>query len=187
MASAVEIVNNALVQLGATPIDSFQSSQKHAIAANTIYNLSRRSLLRSHPWNFAIKRSGILAPLSTAPKSRYNYQYQIPNDCIRLLTVLKTADYKVEGDRILTDETNLQIKYVSDVSDTNLFDDSFTNLLMLKLKADLAYTVTNDREMKKLAIREYENALQIAMYHDASEDIEDQFAPYDHVLTTVRY
>ncbi len=56
MATDEEIVNLALVQIGADRITSLTQETKNAREANAIYDLVRDATLRAHPWNFAIKR-----------------------------------------------------------------------------------------------------------------------------------
>ena len=48
-----EIVNLALVRLGATRITSLADGSRNANEANAIYGLIRDEVLRSHPWGFA--------------------------------------------------------------------------------------------------------------------------------------
>lgn len=187
MASQVEIVNKALVELGESPIESLLSSDSKAIAANAVWNTNRKFLLRLHPWNFAIVRSESLGRLSSAPNSRYKYKYEIPSDCIKLITVLNNSDYKVEQQTIVTDETSCYIKYVKDITDPQQWDASFTELMSLKMKESLAYPITEDLNVKKLSKAEFEDALLLAQFHDAYEDIEDEIAPYDHSLISVRF
>jgi len=50
-----EIVNLALVRLGATRITSLSDGTKNANEANAIYTLIRDEILRDHPWSFATR------------------------------------------------------------------------------------------------------------------------------------
>lgn len=55
-ASNVEIANSALSKLGAEQITSLSDNTRRAVAANLQFHKIRKNLLRSHPWNFAMKR-----------------------------------------------------------------------------------------------------------------------------------
>ena len=50
-----EIVNLALVRLGATRITALNDGTKNANEANAIYSLIRDEILRDHPWSFATR------------------------------------------------------------------------------------------------------------------------------------
>ena len=50
-----DLVNLALVRLGANRITSLSDGSKNANEANAIYALIRDDLLREHPWSFATR------------------------------------------------------------------------------------------------------------------------------------
>ena len=58
--SAVDICNSALQKLGAASILSFQDNSREARQCNIAYDSNRRSELRKHDWNFAIKYTHLL-------------------------------------------------------------------------------------------------------------------------------
>ena len=65
MATAVSICSNALLMLGDNPINSFDESATpggldRARIADNLWPSTRNSILRSHPWNCAIKRATAL-------------------------------------------------------------------------------------------------------------------------------
>lgn len=76
--SEVDIANRALIRLGLDPISGTETTFSALIAAGDkkksleILNLHfddwYRELLRSHPWNFAIKRKTLINPISYSPK-----------------------------------------------------------------------------------------------------------------------
>ena len=86
MATEVSICSNALRKLGDDPITSLTEDTERARLCNAFYESSRDSLLRSHPWNFAITRA-TLAKLSSTPAYGFAYQYALPTDpyCLRVL------------------------------------------------------------------------------------------------------
>lgn len=47
----------ALSKLGASQLTSLSDNTRAAIAANLVFSKKRKELLRSHPWNFALKRA----------------------------------------------------------------------------------------------------------------------------------
>lgn len=52
-----DIVNIALVRLGANTISSLAESTRNAVAANKVWANARDEVLEAHPWNFATRRA----------------------------------------------------------------------------------------------------------------------------------
>ena len=82
MTSDVEIANRTLDKLGAENIVTLDEDSENARTINRMYTSVLYSMLRSHTWNCAKKRVQ-LAPLSTTPAFDYDYQFQLPADCLR--------------------------------------------------------------------------------------------------------
>ena len=123
--SVVQIVNNALIKIGASAILTLTENSEAARAANLIYEQIRDACIRDHVWNFAIRRVE-LAQNSTAPAFEFSYQYNLPSDCLRVLRMEDMGMYyKIEGGKLLTDEGTAKILYLARVEDVNLFDSLF--------------------------------------------------------------
>ena len=88
MVAPIDICNAAIVRVGGQMITSLTENSPTAIACNSQYDIVRRDLLRSHPWNFAIKYASLPQNTET-PIFGYDYSYALPSDCLR---VLETAD-----------------------------------------------------------------------------------------------
>jgi len=54
--NSVEICNRALTDIGARRITALSDPSKEGRACNDNYDISRKAVLRLHPWNFAIER-----------------------------------------------------------------------------------------------------------------------------------
>ncbi|BBL57002.1 hypothetical protein [Methylomonas koyamae] len=186
MASIVEISNVALIGLGENPISALTEQSTPAIAVNAHWNTVRRSLLRRHTWNFAIKRVD-LARSTTPPNHAYQYRYALPTDNIRLVQVYTQADYKVEGSFIITNSDNCQIKYVADIIDVNQWTSDFTALMAANLQAEIAYSITKDKELQRQFYKVFVDKLQAAIWADASEDTEDEIPTDANGLVGVRF
>lgn len=168
--SEVQICNNALIKLGADTITSLSDDTKPARLCNKMYSIVRDDLLRSHPWNFAIVRSG-LAQLSATPAFGYSYQYQLPGDCLRVLRIKDTnAEYRIEGRKLLTDENTVNLIYIKKVTDVTQFDANFADLVALKLASELAYNITNNASLSQGMVDLFERRLRRAKMNDAQED-----------------
>ena len=129
MASTVDMCNSALNLLGASTISSLTEDTKNARLCNQRYEPIRDRVFRSHNWNCLIKRVQ-LAQDSTGPVVEYTYGYTLPTDCLRVLKIhngstdsIKSAlDYKIEGRKVVTDETTIYLVYIALITDPNEFD-----------------------------------------------------------------
>ena len=176
MASKLDICNLALVRLGSLPILSLDDPVKRAQTLKKIFDLVRDIVLRDHPWNFAVRRD-TLAQLAEAPAFGYSYAYQLPSGCLRVLGMVgldenidTTLEYKLEDQKLLTNESGAQIKYIIRVEDTGLFDSRFCSALASRLAAEAAYQIKASAAMKKQMMDEYRDELSGARSIDAQED-----------------
>ena len=183
MTSQVSIINKALIVLGEQTIISVDDSNERARVMKSIYDQTRDAELRKNRWSFAMKRVS-LTPLSTAPEWGYDYQYQLPSDCIRLDMIKDSyivpnldnyrqqedLQYTVEGRRILTSMTSpLPIRYIYRVTDTNEFDALFAESLSRELAFDACEKITQSTQKKQLLWNEYRQALLDAVKVGAIE------------------
>lgn len=164
--SEVDICNLALDHLKEQNITSIETpnTKVEAICANW-YDHTRRVVLRKHIWNFAIKRAS-LARLTTTPAFGWNYEYQLPTDFIRFVTIgenypTRTEDYQLEGRKILVDDvlnsstsTALKLKYIYDFTIVSQMDPLFINVLSVELAMNMSYRITgsstNRRELRAI-------------------------------------
>jgi hypothetical protein len=161
MAAQIEIFNRAIVLLGEERITTPTQDTKAARELSAIWDTTRKALLRSYRWGFAMKRAS-LAALVSVPLEQFDRQFLLPSDFLRLdfvgeffvgasLTDYRTideAEYALaqapEGTVIETDmQAPLPIRYVADIDDPNRFDALFTEALAAKLAVDCARTLTN--------------------------------------------
>jgi len=142
MASIVEICNSALNQLGASTILSLTENSKNGRICNSRYDTVKDAVLRSHPWNCATKRQ-ILAQDTDTPAWGFVYQYTLPSDCLRVLAIENyDSDYKIEGRKILSNDSEISLIYISAISDPNEMDVLLREVIGSALAADIAYEVT---------------------------------------------
>lgn len=144
------ICNSALIKVGGARITSLADTSKEGLLCNERYEKCRDELLRSHPWNFALKRASPAAD-GTAPTWGYTYRYAMPADCLRVFRMEDNGiEWKSEGRYILTDEPGpLNILYIAQITDTSKFDPMFAEALSLRLAADIAYAMTNSAAMQE--------------------------------------
>jgi hypothetical protein len=180
MATEVSICSNALRRLGDDPITSLTDDTERARLCNAFYTDARDAVLRLHPWNFAITRA-TLAKLSDTPAYGFNYQYSLPTNpyCLRVLEmeysdyIFKVENVATHGRVLLTDEGTAKILYVARITDTNLFDSMFIDVLTAKLSVDLAYPVTNSLKVQEQMQKLYQLKLSEARSIDGQEGFID--------------
>jgi hypothetical protein len=169
MASIVDICNGALNQLGASTILSLTEDSKNARLCNARYTQVRDSVFRSHPWNCLQKRLQLAADTAT-PAWGFTKQYTLPADCLRVLTILDyDADYKIEGRKILTDNSTMKILYISRVEDPNEYDELLRETLSAALAADIAYAITSSNPTATNMFNLFQSKLKEARFVDSTE------------------
>jgi hypothetical protein len=167
--SVVQIVNNALIKIGASTILTLTENSEAARAANLIYEQVRDASIRDHVWNFAIRRVE-LAQNSTAPAFEFSYQYNLPSDCLRVLRMEDMGMYyKIEGGKLLTDEGTAKILYLSRVEDVNLFDALFVEALSARIAAELSVTLSESNTLYSNMMEMYQRKIADARSMDAQE------------------
>ena len=169
MGSVVDICNGALNQLGASTILTLTEDSKNARLCNARYTQVRDSLFRSHPWNCLIKRVE-LARDTEVPSWGFSYQFTLPADCLRVLTILNyDYDYKVEGRKILANHGTVKIQYVARIEDPNQYDELLRETISSSLAADIAYAVTSSNPTAANMYELFQSKLKEARFVDATE------------------
>lgn len=171
--SVVDILNNSLVRIGSKTITSLTDGDKVANACNTVYERTRDSLLRQHLWNFSLKRVELASEEDT-PVFGFNYSYPLPADFIRVKQLEDSyAPYKIEGSKLLTDASQVQLVYVSRIEDVAKFDPLFIEALVLLLGINLSYILIGSNTREASLKEELRNTLFIAKQVDGQDDTPD--------------
>ena len=166
-----DICNLALVKLGAETITSLEDGTRNATLCSRVYDLVRQEVLRAHPWNFAMKRINVTSSAPT-PAFEWARGFTLPADCLRFWRMYDlSVAYRLEGRRILSDETSINIIYIYDNEDESTFDANFREALALKLASQLGYAVTGSSTPVQLFNELYERVLKQAKMYDAQENI----------------
>jgi hypothetical protein len=169
MASVVDICNGALNQLGASTILTLTEDSKNARLCNARYTQVRDSLFRSHLWNCLTKRVE-LAKDTEVPSWGFSYQFTLPADCLRVVTILNyDYDYKVEGRKILANHGTLKIQYIARIEDPNQYDELLRETISASLAADIAYAITSSNPTTQNMYNLFQEKLREARFVDATE------------------
>ena len=185
MASVVQICNSALNQLGASSITALTENSKNARICNERYETIRDAVYRSHPWNCLVKRVQ-LAQDSDTPAWGFSYQYTLPSDCLRVLQIKDyDADYKIEGRKLLIEQSTVYLIYLAIETDVNQLDILLRETISAALAQDMAYAITSNLQVAKLMAEKYQAKLSEARHTDASEgyNTDPTLAPPDQIIT----
>lgn len=167
-ATEVSICSNALLLLGQKPISTLDES---SLAAN-LWPQVRETVLRSHPWNCAVKRR-ILAPAVEPPEFDWGYKFLLPEDWLRTLQVGESGreiDYQSEGRYLLADVSALPLRYVAANADVASWDTLLVNAATYGMAAALAYPVTSSASLAEVMEQKLQQALREARTVDGQDD-----------------
>lgn len=167
--SDVSICNSALAKLGADRITSLEQDTKIARLCNERYPFVRNEVLRAYPWNFAKKRVSLSAD-ATAPSFGWAYRFVIPSDCVRVLREdFVDVEYTIEGRYILSDDSSFNLLYVFEETNAGNYDYMFSEMLAMRLAADIAYAVVQSNTLMATMMTAYQELLRNARFVSAAE------------------
>ena len=148
--SEVDICNLALLQLKQDVITSIDPavSDTEMICAQ-FYHSERRATLRSHPWNFAIKRAQLTEDTGNVPLFGDVKAYQLPSDFLRYLDQhdelgyrrTENRNFQIEGQHLILfdDDTDVvNIRYIYDHQVVARWDALFTKLFAINLAMQIS-------------------------------------------------
>lgn len=190
MTTETDICNLALSRIGHDrQISDINEATKEGDLLRLHYSMTRDALLRSHPWNFAIKRAE-LASVDTTPSFEFDYVFALPTDCLRVLRTSWEAqnidaEYRIEGRYLLTNEAAVKIEYIGRITDPAQFDYLFIDIFAQRLAAECAMPLINDARVAQSALQIYGQKLSEARTLDAQEGTPRQIV-HDYDWLTVR-
>lgn len=177
MPSAVSICSNALVMLGAKPINDLDQATDQARICKNVYDSVRDNVLRAHTWNCATRRVQ-LAPLAAKPDFDFTHQFQLPGDWLRTVQVGEKGapiPYRTEGQRLLADVTLLPLVYIWRNKDVASWSANLIHVMELAMAAKIAYAVTSSASVRDSQRDEFMRELKVAKAIDGQDDPPEEF------------
>lgn len=187
MATSVSICSNALLMLGAQPINDLAEDLDRARLAANLYPSVRDDMLRAHPWNCAVKRV-VLSPDSNPPAFGYAYQFPLPSDWLRTLSVGDYGaeiDYRIEGRAVLANDAAPKLRYIFRNEIEATWDAMLIHCMTLAMAARMAYAITQSASLEQGRMQDLEMALKRARAIDGQDDPPETFG--DNRLLGSRY
>lgn len=160
-ATITTVCNLALGKLGARKIIDITEESNEARACKMFYDEVRDDVLRSHRWNFAIKRQ-TLTVIASEPAFGWRNGFQLPTDCLRVFEVngwqesRREGNWEIEGKLIMVNEDSADIRYLRRIEDANQFDSIFVEAFASKLASAITMAITGSGDMSKDLLKEYE-------------------------------
>ena len=171
MASEVETINSALNMLGATNIIARTEDTKSARVTTQRCDAVRDAVFRAHPWNCLVTRTALAADSDT-PAFDWSYQFTLPTDpfCLRAMRLdYLDIDFRVEGRKILCDESTINLVYLARVEDPNEWDSLLNEAIAARLAADISFAIVQSTSLTANLYALYESKLSEARFVDATE------------------
>ena len=103
------------------------------------------------------------------PSFGWEHAFIKPSDCLRLIDVDNGAEFEVEGDRVMSNEDSLNIRYLHDVTDYSKYSPLALEALAAFLGWAVCYAITQSRELTELMWAEYDKLVKKARYCDSVE------------------
>ena len=198
MASQVEIVNRALLNLGTrAQIEAIDEGSTEAVFAQGLWDQTLESTLAAFPWPFATAFQA-LALLTTTPPGIWDYVYRYPANCVRGRYFVNSAGIRnvdtiipwevgwdgASGRVVFTDEPSAVLCYTALITDPTVYDVHFNFVLAWALAAALAIPLTENPRLRQEAHTIYQDALRqgrVAMGNERGQD-----APATPTLVSAR-
>ena len=114
-----------------------------------------------------------ISPDAETPAFEFSQQFTLPTDpfCLRVLQLSDTDIlYKIEGRKLLCNESTIEMIYIGRVTDANQYDMLLTEAIAAALAADLAYALVGSSALTSNMYSLYTNKLTEARFVDATED-----------------
>jgi hypothetical protein len=174
MTTDVGICNIALSKIGSeNRISQIGEDGREGEQCELFYEHTRDHLLQSHPWNFAIGRSA-LSQDATSPSFEFDNQFLLPADCLRVWKLYNDDNpFKIEGDRLLTDSSSVNLIYIKKVTDTSLFPPLFVEAIATRLAAEMCDVIASDETKSQRLFAEFEVKFREAKRRDGQEGTPD--------------
>jgi hypothetical protein len=186
-ATAISICSNALLILGDKPISDFAEDQDRARLALNLWPQVRDFVLRSHPWNCAIKRVA-LAPDTNAPAFDWSYQFTLPDDFLKALSIGemgREGEFRIEGRKLLALENPLLLRYVFRNDNPGTYDTMLVEVLTAEMAHRMAYAITQSAAMVEAMASKAAMVMRRARAVDGQDDTPEQLG--DNPLVAARF
>mgnify|MGYP002641322725 CR=1 FL=1 len=167
-----DIVNAALIRLGANRVNSIDDNNPRARIMKDLYEIIRKRILEEHRWSFATGRSE-LTKSGTTPDFGYTYYYVLPSDYLYIQSDANGYLYEIEGSLLLSNENLVQVKYTKDETSPSKFSANFVKAFFLELAMEACYAITESHILVASLRAEKDMVLPMAKSISSQQDDSD--------------
>lgn len=170
----ISISNKALIKCGAGTIASFTEGSHESNVCSTMYETTKKGLLYYTFWNFAIIKQAMNRLNETPTDKNFTYAHSLPGDIIRIKSVFNDEgryldDYKVEGQKIYSNDQTLFLEYVQNM-DEDKFPVFFVEALVAKVAYEINEAITGIGTLNDRLLNDFNIKLRAARIADGQEN-----------------
>lgn len=172
MAAKIKICSDAALLVGSKAISDETDNTTQALLTLNLFDDIRDNLLRSHPWAFATMRVK-LSPLTKAPPYGYKYEFIVPADLLRLISIDTPQiglDFRFEGRAILANVNSLNLRYIFRNDDVSSWPPDFISAVKYELATQIAYPITKSEALRQALEQKAQYALIVAKSNNSLEN-----------------
>jgi hypothetical protein len=180
--SWTQICNRALGRLGSETVADLNDGTKNAEYCLRFLPEALEHILGQ--WDFKFSRRRImLARLEERPAFGWAYQYALPKDCVRLVSVGEeagTVPYQAENGMLLTDAEERPVIYIARPDDPTQMPQSIRKAVSTHLAYLLSTALTSNEQLTALIVSEAKGAIDAAKREDAQLNYDPDAAGRDY-------
>lgn len=170
MASKIDLISNALILIGDTPINSLTGGSRRETVANNLYDNIVQNELTKHRWGFA-RRQEQMSRLTDVPVNPNQWAtiYQLPTDLLFLVTVSPDSNYQIYGDKVYSNSDGaLFADYIANTPE-NEWPVYFAKMIEYALAMDFAASIRDSSAARGEMAAAYVNASRMARFTDSQQ------------------
>jgi len=169
MASKIDLISNALILIGDTPINTLTGNSRAQQVANNLYDNIVQNELTKHRWGFARRKAQLSLLVDTPIDDDWSNAYQLPTDLLVLIKLNPNVAYQVYGDQVYTNLSQaLYCDYIKNVDESE-WPVYFSKMIEYALARDFASSIRDSAASADRMAAEYLNASRMARATDSMQ------------------
>jgi len=169
MASKIDLISNALILIGDSPINSLTGNGPAQQVGNNLYDNIVQNELTKHRWGFARRKAQLSLLVDEPLDNDWQSIYQLPSDLLVLIKLNPNVGYQVYGDKVYTNlSQTLHCDYIRNVSESE-WPVYFSKMIEYALAKDFASSIRDNPASADRMAAEYVNAYNMARYTDSTQ------------------